>query len=191
MNKEIKKDLKIVEAEVGEEVKGNFAKYLFLLVASVLIMVISFHFRGSLAQLKSFGLLGIFLINFIGNATVFIPFPTIPIAIVGGALYGTLAAGFAAGVGAGLGEIVGYGLGKSSREVLFKKETAFHAVIRKYFKKWGSITIFIFAFLPDPFFDAIGIMAGHLSYSVRRFLLLTIAGRVARSLIFAYLGAKL
>src|SRR5881409_1772833 len=124
--------------EIEKEVKDHFLKYLFLFISSVLIIFLSFYFRNSLISLKHFGILGIFLINFIGNATVFIPFPTIPVAIAGGALYGVLATGLAAGVGAGLGEVVGYILGKSSKEILFQKETSIHKMIRKYFEKWGA-----------------------------------------------------
>jgi len=55
--------------------------------------------------------------------------------------------------------------------------------------KHGSLLIVLFAFVPNPFFDAIGIVAGLALYPLRRFLMLVFIGRLARDLIVAYVGS--
>jgi membrane protein YqaA with SNARE-associated domain len=57
----------------------------------------------------------------------------------------------------------------------------------KYFlKKYGAIAMFFFAFIPNPIFDGIGIVAGLTGYSPLRFLIITFLGRFLRNLLIVY-----
>lgn len=136
--------------------------------------------------------MGIFLINLIGNATIFFPAPAIASVVVGGALYPVPLVAAVSALGASLGDMVGFFLGLSGKHVLFQKqEHAVYVVLREYFKRFGAIVIFVFALVPNPFFDVVGILAGTFTYSWYRFFLLLLAGRLLRDLALASFGAGL
>ena len=82
--------------------------YLILFAASLAIIGLSYYFREELSALKSLGLLGIFIINIIGSATVFLPAPGIATVVAGGFLYNPLFVAIIAGVGSAIGDMVGY-----------------------------------------------------------------------------------
>jgi len=54
--------------------------------------------------------------------------------------------------------------------------------------KWGDLTIFVLALLPNPLFDVAGLAAGALRYPLWKFLLIGAAGRLPKHILFSYLG---
>jgi hypothetical protein len=63
-----------------------FKKYLGILLA-VIVSILVFLFRDSFVNLKAYGLVGIFLISVLGNATIILPVPVVLTAFVGGSVY--------------------------------------------------------------------------------------------------------
>lgn len=162
-----------------------------IFLASIALIVLSFVFRDHLAQFKSLGLFGIFLVNFLGNATVFLPAPAIAFVFVGGALYPITLVALVSAIGASLGDMIGFFLGHSGKHVLFGKgEHILYNVLKAYFKRFGDLIVFVFALIPNPFFDGIGIVAGAFSYSPIRFFIILFLGRLLRDLLLASLGAS-
>lgn len=162
----------------------------FLLASSLGIVVVALVFRNSLTQFTSLGLFGIFLVNLIGSATLFLPAPAIASVVAGGVLYpAALVAGVSA-LGASIGDMIGYFLGKSGKSVLIKKDAHFlFTVVQDMFHKYGGIIIFLFALVPNPFFDAVGILAGMFFYPPKRFFVVMFVARFLRNLILASVGA--
>lgn len=172
------------------EKKNKTLKYLFLLVVSVVTVFLSFYFRADLSKLGSFGLLGIFTINIIGSATLFIPAPAIATVVAGGIVYNPFFVAVFAALGSGIGDMIGYVLGKSGKEIIFKKDTFWYHIFKETFHKFGALFIIVFAFIPNPVFDAVGILAGIFSYSPVKFFVYVLIGRFLRNLFLAYLGAS-
>lgn len=162
---------------------------LITFIATLLLVVIGYLFRDNIYELKSFGLLGIFLINFFGSATLFLPAPAIASVVAGGAYYPFLPVAIFASVGATLGEMVGFFLGHSGRKILSKRKDGPYLYIKSHFRKLGDVFIFLFALIPNPFFDAIGILAGVFHYAPLRFFLIVLVGRFLRNLLLALVGA--
>lgn len=160
-----------------------------IFLGSILLIVLAFLFRENLAQFRSFGLLGIFLINFFGSATILIPAPAIASVVAGGAVYPPVLVAVASSLGAALGDMVGFFLGHSGRKIFIKNNHRFYILLSDLFHKFGGIAIFGFAFLPNPFFDIVGISAGVFSYPAFRFFVLLFAGRLLRNLLLASLGS--
>ncbi len=154
-------------------------------------MVGAFVFREKLIELKSLGLLGIFLINFFGNATVFFPAPAIVSVVAGGAIYPPLLVALSSGLGAALGDMIGFMFGASGKMLFIKQNFKWYEGLKGGFQKAGDVIIFVFAFIPNPFFDIIGVVAGVFRYSPRRFFVLLFAGRFIRGIILAYIGSAL
>ena len=56
------------------------------------------------------------------------------------------------------------------------------------FRRWGFVALVVIAGIPNPVFDALGILAGSLRYPIGRFWLATAAGKILKFLSITYLG---
>ncbi len=156
-------------------------------VLALAITASVFIFRNQVHQWDSFGYLGIFLLSVVGNATVVLPAPAFLSVLAGGSLFNPVVVGVVAAAGATLGELTGYLAGMSGQGVVghsraFKK-------VERWMHRCGVVTLFVLAAIPNPLFDVAGITAGVMGLSVRRFLLVTWAGKVVKFLAIAYVGA--
>jgi membrane protein YqaA with SNARE-associated domain len=136
-----------------------------------------------------YGYLGIFLISLLGAMSIFVPIPyTVVIFILGGLpSFDPLWIAVAAGLGSAIGEFSGYLLGVGGRKVIgdkYKKKMDF---LTKLFKKYGPITIFIFALTPLPD-DLLFIPLGVMRYSLLRAFIPALLGKFFSNLIIAYSG---
>lgn len=166
--------------------------YSFMFVLSILIILLPVLFRTRFEEFKTLGLIGIFIVNFLGSATIFLPTPSILSVGIGGNLYNPFAVAIFASFGSSLGESVGYLFGHSSKEVLnLKKHKILYYLNDYIFKRYGTLAILVFSFIPNPFFDGIGILVGMSSFSLKKFVAIVFVGRFFRNLLIAYLGAKL
>lgn len=167
-------------------------KWLLGVLLSILFIGFSWYFKDDLSKLQAFGLFGIFLINFFSSLTVFIPIPGIASVVAGGALYSPFFVALSATSGAVLGDVAGYVLGLSSASLIVKRrELRKYDFLEQLFKKWGGVTIFLFAFIPNPVFDAVGLLAGALSYPLTKFTIYLFLGRLLRNILISFLGFQL
>lgn len=165
--------------------------YILAFIISIIFIILVYVFQDYLIKLKSWGLLGIFLINFLGNATVLLPAPAIVSVVAGGIVYPPFAVAFSSALGASLGDMIGFLLGKSGKELFIRNHHKWYIFLKDIFKRYTDIIVLIFAFVPNPFFDVIGILAGVFTISPYRFFILLFTGRLLRDIILAYTGSKL
>lgn len=163
--------------------------YIITFILSVLGIFLAFFFQDKLSQFKSLGLVGIFLINFIGSATIFIPSPAIFSVFAGGAIYGTITVAVIASIGAALGDMLGFFIGHSGKHLFLQKENKWYRIGREQFIRFGGLFVFVFALIPNPLFDGVGIIAGVLGYSRYRFFVILFFGRLLRNFILAFAGS--
>src|SRR5438477_79993 len=107
-------------------------KAFLMLICSLFIIFVAFQFQNKLSEFRTLGLIGIFLINFFGSATIFLPTPAIASIVAGGALYPPLMVAFAAALGGALGEITGLLLGHSGRMMFIKDHHKAYKTIKHY-----------------------------------------------------------
>lgn len=169
----------------------NRYQWVFMLVLSLVLVVLAFAFQEKLSEFRSLGLLGIFLVNLIGSATLFLPAPAIASVVAGAVIYPALAVALVASLGAGLGDMVGFLLGRSSKELLLRSQNRMYLLVQDVFRRYGGVAVMVIAFIPNPFFDAIGIVAGVFSYSPYKFFFWTFLGRFLRNILLAMIGAQL
>ena len=162
---------------------------LIILIVSLLIIGLSFYFRTELSKFSSLGLLGIFLINLIGSATLFVPAPGIATVVAGGFLYNPLFVAVVSALGSAIGDMVGYALGHSGKEVLFKNHPFWYKIFKEAFHKFAAVFIIFFSFIPNPIFDFVGVIAGIFHYPAHRFLIYVLIGRFLRNLLLAGIGS--
>lgn len=165
-------------------------KFLILFVFSSAIIGLSFLFQSQLAELGKWGLLGIFVLNILGSATLFIPAPAIATVVAGGLVYNPLLVAVIAAVGSAIGDMIGFGLGRSGKEFLFKKGSFKYNLTRDLFNQFGPLIIILFAFIPNPVFDAVGVFAGIFMYPPKKFFVYILIGRFLRNLLLAFIGSS-
>lgn len=165
--------------------KEKIIKY-SMIFGSILISGVIIYFRNELAKLQDFGVLGIFLINLVGSATIIIPAPSLVATFVGGSIYNPVVVGLFSGIGASIGELTGYLAGYGGSAVI--EENSKYKRIAKWMNKNGFITILVLATIPNPIFDLSGIFAGATHYSLKKFFLAVLMGKTVRFIGIALLG---
>lgn len=151
-------------------------------------ITLGIFFMGDLvARFARFGLLGVFLISLLGNATLILPAPSLAVVFAMGGVLPAWQVGLAAGLGSALGEMTGYVAGYAGSAVIEDRER--FEKINNYMRRYGMVPIFILAIIPNPFFDLAGISAGVLKMPLWRFLIACWAGKTIKTLAVAFAGA--
>ncbi|HJX02918.1 MAG TPA: VTT domain-containing protein, partial [Dehalococcoidia bacterium] len=118
----------------------------FIIVIAVSASI--FIFRDQVALLGAFGYLGAFLISIVGASTIVLPVPNWILIASLGAAFNPVLIGLAAAAGGTIGEMTGYGLGFSGRAVL--EDLPRYEQVVGWMRRWGSVTIFVLALIPNP-----------------------------------------
>lgn len=130
------------------------------------------------------GLLVLFGLNVLANATLVLPVPGLALTGVAAAAGDPLVVGVVAGVGQTVGELTGYMLGYSGRRAIGLDARTQR--LTHWMKRWGAAILFILALLPNPFFDIAGIIAGATRMPLRIYLTAAGAGKILKNLALAY-----
>lgn len=165
-----------------------------LLHVLVLILVIAltfliFFYRDKIQQLGVYGYPGIFLISILANATIILPVPGIFITAAMGAVFNPFGVAVTAAGGSTVGELTGYMAGFGGQMIVENKE--WYTKVMNWMQKYGGVTIFVLALIPNPIFDLAGMAAGTLKVPIWKFLFFCFLGKLIKMLIFALLGAEL
>jgi len=178
-------------AEVGK--KDRLKKFIplltLLLVIALSVGIFYFykHYTIRVEELKAYLYWAPFLISLTLNATVILPVGNILIiSAFGAALPSAVVVGLAGGAGAAIGEITGYMVGYSGRGIV--KSSQLYDRLMVWMRRWGAMTIFIFALVPF-FFDLAGIAAGVLRFPLWKFILICGLGRTILYVGVALAGA--
>ncbi len=160
-----------------------------LFIFSTILLLLPLFLKLDFRALLAFGLVGLFVVNFLGSATLFLPAPAIFSVAIAGASFNPFVVAIVAGIASALGESVAYIFGYSSTEVLNLKKHKLIFKVTNTIVSWrGGVLIPLFAFFPNPLFDGLGILAGISEYPLKRFIILTFIGRFIRNIGVAYLG---
>lgn len=159
-----------------------------LFIGTAILIFSPLFIQLDFTKIRTLGLFGIALLNFISSSTMFIPTPGFIATGIGGTLFNPLLVALYSSVGSTLGEGVGYLFGYSSKRLTKSQRHILDVFNKLFHHKHTQIIIVIFSFIPNPFFDIIGILAGSSLFPIRRFLVLVFIGRFARDLIIASIG---
>jgi membrane protein YqaA with SNARE-associated domain len=153
-----------------------------------------FYFSTDISNLKSYGYVGLFLVNLIGAASILLPSPAAASVFGGGALLQNLFGipafvwvGMIAGLGEAIGEFSGYAAGYGGRLVVEKRPV--YERIHRWMDAHGTITMFLMSTVPNPLFDVAGLAAGAVQMPMRRFFLAVLAGKVIKDTWMGAVGA--
>lgn len=164
-----------------------------IFISSILLSAVFFVYKDFFKDASSLGLLGLFIVNFVSSASFFVPAPAFLAIIAGGNLYRPIIVALTASLGACFGDMIGFLFGHSGRRLL-KKSLDNHRTVRfleKHFHRHGGLIILILAIIPNPLFDAVGILAGVVNYPPLKFFTIMLVGRFLRYWLLAQFGSKL
>ncbi len=152
---------------------------------SVAVMWLTSYFHSEIQSLGNAGLIGLFVLSILGNATLIIPAPVFVFACAAGTVFSFVAVGVVAGLGAALGELTGYLAGYGGTGVVPRGRL--YQSIQAFMQRRGMLTIFLLAAVPNPIFDIGGILAGVIRMPVWRFVASAWAGKAVRLGVLAFI----
>lgn len=172
-------------ARMGRFLRTNW-RYLLSILVSVALTAVLLILPIDYDALGSYGYLGVFLATLLPSATVLFPSPSIVAAVIAGSFLHPLLSGVVAGLGATIGELSGYLVGYAGSALA--AQSPHYERVRHIVDRFGLVAIFVFAFIPNPFFDFAGIAAGTTRMSLWRFQLACFLGKSLRFVLLSYLG---
>lgn len=151
------------------------------------ITVLIFIFAPEIQHFQKLGYFGVFLINLIASASIFVPIPGLGITFVSSAVLYWPLVGLASGLGQALGETTGYLAGYGGGEMI--EDGKMYTRMRYWMENHGFLTLLVLAAIPNPIIDLAGLTAGALKYPYYKFILALLIGKTLKSLVFACAGA--
>ena len=159
---------------------------IFLAVLITALAMLGLWLIQSRGGMRDIGYVGVFVLGFLTNATIILPAPSWMVTIMASVTLNPLLVALAAGAGETGGEITGYLAGSSGSIVL--ENNAKYQKSSRLMQRYGVWFLMVLAFIPNPAFDIVGIIAGTLRMPVTKFLWGTFLGKFGRALLLAYGG---
>lgn len=153
-----------------------------VVVVIVALSFVIFFMRDKLQGMGEAGYLGVFLLCFLANATVFLPAPSLMIAASCALIMNPLLVALVAAIGSTLGEFMGYALGTVTKELSPRFKSFLDKLMEKVHSP--SLLVFILAVLPLPFFDVVGIYSGGTKMNLLKFSLICFCGKFVKLLVY-------
>ena len=135
------------------------------------------------------GYLGIFGVVLVATASVALPIPYLLIVARAGTFLDPFLLAAVAGLAGVLGEMTGYLIGIGGSGLI--PHGRWYERARLWICSYGFWCIAVFACIPNPFFDAMGLAAGTLRYSWWRFVVACFVGKTIKFLIAALIGIEI
>jgi len=169
-----------------------------VLTAGVIVVVI--YYFDDVRVLGRYGYLGAFLIGVFGGATYIAPVPMLPVICVLGTVLrpsfapylGPVFVGLAAGLGETIGALTiymtGYGGGAAIVSTKHAKVRAIYSRLSRWMKRRGSLVLFIFSAVINPFFYPIAITAGATRFGLKKYIIICIIGKSIKGITVAAAG---
>jgi membrane protein DedA with SNARE-associated domain len=155
-------------------------------------------------DLETFGYPGIFLANFLGTATVFVPVPGLTAAgqaliVAGAERLWTPGVVIAASAGMTLAESTAYLAGVVGRGVAEQRQRPMGGRLGRGMRRaagwvdwmmsrYGFLTLLLLSAIPNPLFEFAGITAGAVRMHFGRFLLAVAIGKTTRVIVIVIVG---
>jgi len=134
----------------------------------------------------NYGYLGVFVVTLLATGAIVLPVPYLALILVAGSFLNPVLVALVAGVGAALGELTGYLVGYTGRSLIPRNR--WYEMVERAVTRFGGPVIFIAAAVPNPFFDAVGIVAGATRLPVWFFLVVCFLGKTIRFWLLAVAG---
>ncbi|MCL4369085.1 MAG: VTT domain-containing protein [Actinobacteria bacterium] len=170
--------------------RRHWTQIVSLAIAFAVVLTI-WLVKPDLKQLQAYGLLGIFVTMLVSSATVLVPVPGLTMALAVGPHWNPLLIGLAGGAGAAIGELTGFMAGYGSRFMIEEHPNRLVRALEPWMRRYGFLAVLALAAIPNPAFDAVGIVAGALRLPAWQFFLAAGTGNSIKLAYIAMIGASI
>ncbi len=139
----------------------------------------------TLQEISLTGYLGLMVSCIISNGTVFLPASSILYVLFAGTVLNAWLCCLIGGIGTAIGEQIGYFCGRSGSQIV--KDAVFLCKVSNWLEKNSFYVVFLFALLPLPIFDIVGVAAGSCRMKWHEFTLASILGKILKMFIAAFI----
>jgi membrane protein YqaA with SNARE-associated domain len=171
----------------------EYGLLIFVVALMTVFAFAFFYFQVEVSRLKDYGYVGVFIVSFIGAASMILPTPALASVVGGGAILNSYLGiptfvwvGIVAGLAEALGEFTGYAAGYGGRIVIQQRPE--YKRVQGWMERHGVITMFVMSVIPNPLFDVAGAVAGVVRMPLGRFFLAVLAGKIIKDMYMAAVG---
>lgn len=158
-----------------------------ILVTVTLCVMVVLYWQ-EFVQFARYGYIGVFVISFLADVTVFVPVPSIFVIFTLGAVLNPVAVGLIAGMGETVGSMVVYVTGLSSARAFHGLDHGVMEKFRAWIRSRGAFSVFAMSAILNPLFYPFTAIAGMMHFGWWRFLLLCLAGKCLKDVLLALAG---
>jgi uncharacterized membrane protein YdjX (TVP38/TMEM64 family) len=181
------------------DMKRKWLKEILLIIGMIAlsagIAYLLYHFQQYFnVELRNFGLIAyaaVFIANLLSSATILVPAPGIAFTLAAATVFDPAFVALSAGVGDAIGEMTAYWLGDAGEKIIIDEHIPAYQKAEKWMDKYGAWAVFGISLVPILPYDLIGIAAGALQIKWWKCFLATLAGKLPRAFIVAYLGHQI
>lgn len=155
---------------------------IIIVVFIIALSICIFLFKDNIQNVSNVSYLGLILLCFLANATVFLPAPSLMIAASCALIMNPWLVALCAALGSALGELVGYAFGTVAEDLSPKFQKILGKLVSKIHNQ--TLIVFILAALPLPLFDIVGIYSGGTKMNLIKFFLACFAGKFLKMLVY-------
>ena len=166
----------------------NFYISGFAILITLVLCVIVVYYWDKIAELQSYGYLGVFVISLFAGSIMVLPIPYVAVVFTLGGVLNPALVGAASGLGASVGAITIYLAGYGGHSLFRNYNDAVYSRMVEWIKRRGSIAVFIMSAVFNPLFIPMAITLGMLRFRLWKFFVLCWAGNTVKSLAIAYAG---
>lgn len=164
--------------------KSHILKKVFSIIAgcgiAILFAAPYIVFRDEVQNLSALGYLGLFVSCLISNLSIFLPTSSTIIIVVAASTLNPWLCILIGGIGTALGEQASYLCGFVGASGFNAKDNAGERHVLKWYEKRSFLTVFLFAFVPLPVFDIVGIIAGTKKMEWWKYTLAAVLGKILK-----------
>ena len=142
-----------------------------------------------LAQFRSWGYFGAFVINAISSATLVLPVPGAALVLAMSTELNPWWLSIVSGVGSAVGELTGYFAGATGQRFIPDSQRPTMDRLHVLTEKYGALLLLVLAAYPFPLFDMAGIVAGASKMHLWQFVTATALGKAIKYAFLIALGA--
>lgn len=155
-----------------------------LILIGIIVLSIWVMFNKEIIQaMGNYSYLALFVCCFLANASVFLPAPGLMVILSAACIMNPVLVSLIGALGMTAGESVGYLGGLTGRHLINKKTKS--KKMLEIINKYGVFAVFIFALVPFPVFDIVGVASGYLKYNFIKFIPPCYIGKFLKSLAVA------
>ena len=144
-------------------------------------------FRDAIQQVQTMGYLGLLISCALSNAAIFLPTSSTIIVLAAATTLNPWLCILFGGVGGALGEQVSYLCGRIGRQGFVRDSDQSQPKVIQWLHHNAFLTVFLFALIPLPVFDLVGIAAGAMKLSWPQYACAAALGKVTRLFLLIFL----